>query len=393
MTAVEPSLVAVQLPPGPQWLRTVEQIWQRGDAVAPLPPGVPPSVLRETLAALRPAALIDATGTAPLPDAVPVAPGTGAVIVTSGSTGIPKGVVLPTSALQASVEASVRRLAVGADDRWLLCVPVHHVAGLRVVLSSRLAGAPAILHNGFDVERVAAEREATLVSLVPTMLRRLLDAGADLAHLRCVLLGGSAAGPQLLDDAAAAGVPVVTAYGMSETAGGCVYDGVPLDGVRVDIADGDRIRVAGPVLFSGYRLRDDLTAQAMDGEWLRTADVGRWDADGRLEILGRADDVINTGGEKVHAADIAGILEEHPLVAEAAVAGVPDAEWGERVVAYIVRRGSTAPTLAELRELVSTRRPAYMAPREVVLVNALPRLASGKLDRLRLTGPDIDPRW
>ena len=384
MTAAEPSLVAVQLPPGPAWLRTVEEIWQRGDAIAPLPVGLPPPVLRATLAALRPAALVDETGTAPLDQGVPVAAGTAAVVVTSGSTGTPKGVVLSTSALEASVTASLQRLRVGPGDRWLACVPLHHVAGLRVVLSARLTGEPLIVHSSFDVDRVAAERDATLVSLVPTMLRRLLDAGVDLSHLRCVLLGGAPAGPQLLDDAAAAGVPVVNAYGMSETAGGCVYDGQPLDGVQIDLAEGDRIRVAGPVLFSGYRLRDDLTAKALDGPWLQTADVGQWDADGRLRVLGRADDVINTGGEKVHAADIAGILEEHPAVAEAAVTGQPDAEWGERVVAYIVTRGHASPTLAELREFVSARRAAFMAPRELVVVEALPRLASGKVDRLRL---------
>ena len=383
ITAAQPSLVAVQLPPGPDWMRTVEDIWQQGDAVAPLPPGLPPPVLRETLDALRPAALIEAAGTTALEHAVPVAQGTGAVVVTSGSTSTPKGVVLSTSALEASVSASLRRLNVGRADRWLACVPLHHVAGLRVVLSAQLMGSPAILHNGFDVERVAAERDATLVSLVPTMLRRLLDAGADLSHLRCVLLGGAAPGPQLLDDAAAAGVSVVIAYGMSETVGGCVYDGVPLDGVRFALSDDGTIRLSGPVLFSGYRLRDDLTAQALEGGWLSTEDVGRIAADGRLEVLGRADDVIITGAEKVHAADIAALLEEHPLVVEAAVAGAPDPEWGQRVVAYVVA-DTAAPTLADLRVFVTAHRPAYMAPREVVVVDALPRLPSGKVDRLRL---------
>src|SRR5688500_2401262 len=187
-TAAGPSLVAVQLPSGPRWVQTVEDIWQRGDAVAPLPPGLPPSALRETLEALRPTALVDGAGTTVLEGAVPVAPGIATVVVTSGSTGEPKGVVLSSEALEASVTASLRRLGVQPDDRWLACVPLHHVAGLRVMLSGRVTGVPAILHDGFDVERVAAERTATMVSLVPTMLRRLLDSGADLAHLRCVLL-------------------------------------------------------------------------------------------------------------------------------------------------------------------------------------------------------------
>ena len=382
-SAAAPSLVAVRLPPGPQWVRTVTDVWDAGDAILPLPVQLPDRVLAETLAALRPAALITAQGTMPVDDPVPVAGGTAAVVVTSGSTGAPKGAVLSTAALQASVRASVQRLGVRDDDRWLACVPLHHVAGLRVILTGQQLGVPAIVHAGFSVDRVAAETSVTMVSLVPTMLRRLLDARVDLSHLRCVLLGGAPAGPQLLADAAAAGVPVVTAYGMTESSGGCVYDGVPLDGVAVDLDQDSAIRLSGPVLFSGYRLRDDLTAQALDGGWLHTADLGRLTADGRLEVLGRADDVIITGGEKVHAADLAALLEQHPGIAEAAVVGRPDAEWGERVVAYIVAR-DVAPDVAEVRAFVAARRPAHHAPREVVAVRALPRLPSGKVDRMAL---------
>ena len=222
-----------------------------------------------------------------------------------------------------------------------------------------------------------------MISVVPTMLRRLLDANVDLGHLRCVLLGGAAPGRQLLDDAAAAGLHVVTTYGMTETCGGCVYDGVPLDGVSVDLEEDQHVRIRGPVLFSGYRLDDTTTAEVLRDGWLSTSDLGRW-GDGRLEILGRADDVIITGGEKVPGEWLAGLLEQHPGVSEAAVAARPDDEWGQRVVAFIVAGAGGAPSLEELRTFVGQRAPAYAAPRELVVVADLPRLASGKVDRLAL---------
>jgi len=178
---------------------------------------------------------------------------------------------------------------------------------------------------------------------------------------------------------------VVTTYGMSETCGGCVYDGVPLDGVRVASGPDGRIRVAGPVLFSRYRLAPEPTAAALDDGWFVTSDLGGPGPDGRLVVRGRADDVINTGGEKVVAAEVEHELRRCAGVRDAVVVGVPDARWGERVTAVIVAADPAAPpSLAALRSGVRERLPRHAAPQAVLVVAELPMLASGKPDRQRL---------
>ncbi|NVI86773.1 AMP-binding protein, partial [Actinomadura sp. BRA 177] len=182
------------------------------------------------------------------------------------------------------------------------------------------------------------------------------------------------------------GARVFTTYGMSETCGGCVYDGTPLPGMRVALGDGGRIRLAGPSLFTGYRLRPELTAEVRDGDWFVTQDLGAME-DGRLRVRGRVDDVINTGGEKVVAGEVAAALSRHPAVRDVVVVGRPDPEWGERVTAVVVPAPSAAPELAELRAFVRETMPACAAPRELELVEAIPLLASGKPDRARLCAP------
>jgi O-succinylbenzoic acid--CoA ligase len=343
-----------------------------GPAVLPLPDGAEGERLRAAL----------------LPDE-PVEPGTALVVPTSGSTGDPKGVLLTAAALAASAAATERRL--GGPGRWLLGLPVTHVAGLQVVLRALRAGSPPVPAAG-DLADFAAGTGALgpgrrFTSLVPTQLRRLLAAGpATLDALRsytAVLLGGAAPPAGLATTARAAGVPVVVTYGMSETCGGCVYDGLPLDGVSVDLAEGDRIRIGGPVLATGYRLRPELTRQVFVGGRFVTGDVGRL-AGGRLTVLGRGDDMLVTGGEKVAPAAVADALAEHPAVAEAAVVGVADPEWGQRVVAVVVLRAGAGLTLAEARRHVAGRVSRAAAPRELRVVDALPLLASGKLDRRAL---------
>ncbi|GIH80495.1 O-succinylbenzoic acid--CoA ligase [Planobispora longispora] len=298
------------------------------------------------------------------------------VIATSGTTGTPKGVQLPAAALRASAAASLERLAARPGERWLCCLPPSHVSGLQVLVRSLLGGTEPIIHDGFSPEAVLAAG-ADHVSLVPTQLRRLLAVSADLSAFRTILLGGAAAPPDLLAAARAADARIVTTYGMSETCGGCVYDGRPLDGVDLKIGDDGRIRISGPVVFSGYRLRPDLTAAAREDGWFVTSDLGTFDG-GRLRVLGRADDVINTGGQKVVAAAVAEVVAGHPAVADAAVVGRPDPEWGERVVAVVV--SSAPPSLAELRAFVKERLPAYAAPAELVVVTEIPLLANGKPD-------------
>jgi O-succinylbenzoic acid--CoA ligase len=220
------------------------------------------------------------------------------------------------------------------------------------------------------------------VSLVPTQLRRLLDAGAPLAGFRRILLGGGAIPIGMLAEAAAAGARVVTTYGMTETCGGCVYDGVPLDAVQVASSADGRIRIRGPVLFSRYRLAPELTSAALAGGWFITSDLGGLAGDGRLVLRGRADDVINSGGEKVVAGEVEQILRGCPSVRDAVIVGTPDNEWGERVTAMIIAADAAQPpSLGELRTYVADRMPRYAAPRALVVVAELPMLASGKPDR------------
>ncbi len=222
------------------------------------------------------------------------------------------------------------------------------------------------------------------VSLVPTQLGRLLDAGAPVDRFHAILLGGAAIPAGLLDAAAAAGARVVTSYGMTETCGGCVYDGLPLDGVRV-ASVGGLIRIAGPVVFARYRLAAELTAASLDEGWFITSDLGEVAADGRVTLRGRADDVINSGGEKVVPADVEDALRGLDSISDAVVVGTPDPYWGERVTAIVVAEGGLgSPSLAEVRRELKDALPRYPLPRAMFGIDQIPLLASGKPNRLRL---------
>lgn len=374
-----PDLVALQLPFAAGFTEALDALWAAGDAALPLAPGLPGPELQRLLEELKPARLLTAEGARSLPGAEPVAGGTALVVPTSGTTGLAKGVVLTHDALAASAAATAARLGLEAGgDRWLCCVPPSHVAGLMVIIRSRLAGAVPVMQPRFDPEAIESDRQATLISVVPTMLRRLLAAGTDLTRFRWILLGGGAIPAELVAAAQAAGARIVTTYGMTETCGGCVYDGVPLAGVRVDLGLDGEILLSGPTLMSGYRLRPAETASALEGGWFHTADAGELDGAGRLRILGRRDDVIVTGGEKVSPVEVEGVLAEHPKVADVAVAGRPDPEWGQAVAAVVVPAAGDPPTLVELRAFVTSRLAAYKAPKYLVLVDELPRGPTGK---------------
>ena len=354
-----------------------------GPAIAPLDDGLPAARLAELIDALGPGSVQDAEGVTSARSGPHegVAEGTAVVIGTSGSTGVPKGAELSAAALRHSARASLARVGARPGDRWLCCLPVTHVAGLAVLVRSLVSGTEPVLAERADAETVMASGCAH-VSLVPTQLQRLLlQAGAPLAGFSSVLLGGAAAPAGLLDAARDASVPVVTTYGMTETCGGCVYDGVPLDGVRAEVRDDGRIWISGPVLFSGY-LRGP---RAPAGGWFRTGDLGALDAGGRLRVRGRADDVINTGGHKVVPGEVAAALQACPGVRDAAVVGQPDPEWGERVVAAVVPANPGDPPAVEmLRSHVRERLPRYAIPSRVVMVDAVPMLPSGKHDIVRL---------
>ncbi len=304
------------------------------------------------------------------------------VVETSGSTGTPKRVLLPRDAVLASVRASARRL--GASGRWLLALPPTYVAGLQVVCRSLVAGHDPVLldeHADFAAATAALGEVERFVSLVPTQLHRLLTTDAEaLRTFHTVLLGGGPVDPDLRARAAAAGVRVVATYGSAETAGGCVYDGYPLDGVAVAIGDEGRVRIGGPTLFAGYEGEPERTAEVLVDGWFRTSDAGRLDDDGRLHVLGRLDDMVVSGGVNVPAAAVAARLRRHPGVRAAEVLGVPDEEWGNRVVAFVV--GDLGAD--EARDWVGQEQPRSWAPRQLVRLDAIPMLANGKPDRLAL---------
>jgi O-succinylbenzoic acid--CoA ligase len=363
-----------------------------GPAILPLDPSLPPARVADLLQAFTPDVVETAEGAVRQHPPTDVRTRTGSaadlpaevavVIATSGSTGEPKGAQLSAAALVHSARASLHRLGASPGERWLCPLPTSHIAGLGVLVRSLVSGTTPVVTGRLDPAQPGLGAPGcAYASLVPTQLRRVLDAGADLAALRAILVGGAAVPASLLAAARVAGARVVTTYGMSETCGGCVYDGVPLDGVRVHTGAGGRIRIGGPVVFSGYRNRPDLTAAAMDGGWFVTSDVGRLDPGGHLVVHGRADEMINTGGEKVAPAEVAAILEGCPGVREAAVFGEPDPEWGERVTAAVVPTDPAAPPgLADLRAAVRRRMPAHAAPTAVILVTAIPLLPSGKPD-------------
>ncbi|VXC34388.1 AMP-binding protein [Aeromicrobium sp. 9AM] len=309
------------------------------------------------------------------------------VIRTSGSTGEPKDVVLSHAAVLASAHASLARL--GGPGGWLQAMPVTGVGGLQVLVRSAVAGlepAYADEHASLAAAIAAVPGERRYASLVPTQAHRLVESGevGVLADLDAVLIGGAAVPSDLLDALRSAGVRVVRTYGMSETCGGCVYDGVPLDGVQMRIDESGQVQLAGPMLFDGYA-DAEATARVLHDGWFATADLGEIDDEGRLRVTGRIDDVVISGGVNVPLPAVTAALRTYEGVRDAVAIGVPDEEWGSRVVAFLVPDDAVCLDglrLDELRDGVEEAGlPRAWAPREVVLVDALPLLPGGKVDR------------
>ncbi|MFC0448723.1 o-succinylbenzoate--CoA ligase [Rhodococcus jostii] len=353
------------------------------------------AVLDGTAPAALPVPAADERETRRLTDALrpgdPIDDGVALVVATSGTTGVPKGAMLTAAALRASGDATHARL--GGPGSWLLTLPAHHIAGMQVLLRSVLAGTEPVVVDvtgGFDpgalpaaVASMSGSRHYT--SLVPTQLVKALDhpdAMAALAALDAVLLGGAATPAPVLRRAVDAGITVVRTYGMSETCGGCVYDGLPLDGARVRLDGDGRVRLGGPMLATGYRGLPDHPAFAEPG-WFRTDDAGAL-TDGVLSITGRLDEAISTGGLTVVPQVVEAALVAHPAVRECAVIGLPDERLGRRVTAVVVTEPGTAPTLDELRLFVERTLDPTAAPRELHLVDTLPLRGPGKVDRRAL---------
>ena len=326
-----------------------------------------------------------ARGAAPLPlpadaeDPHLEAPaGTALVVRTSGTSGRPRHVALPEGALAAAVDASLRRLDCVAGERWALALPIHHVAGILVLLRATALGTTAVpvgrpgepdALGGLDVEHIA---------VVPTQLVRALRSGVDLTRFRTVLVGGGPLDPATRELAAVRGVRIVESYGATESCGGCVYDGIPLDGVAVRLDKDGEIWISGAMLASEYL--DDASAtngRFVDG-WFRTGDAGRLDA-GVLRVMGRRDDVAVSGGVNVPLAAVGAALRSAHGVMDAVAVAVQDPEWGAIVRAVVVAGDGREPRLAELRDHVASRLPRTHAPRELLRVTAIDRDPLGKL--------------
>lgn len=371
--------------------------------VLPVPPGRDVVAILPTLRrmldgegpALLPVPAADERETRRLTDALrpgePIDDGIGLVMATSGTTGTPKGAQLTAAALRASGDATHERI--GGTGSWLLALPAHHIAGMQVLLRSLLSGTDPVVvdvANGFDPAALPAAVAAMdgprrYSSMVPTQLIKTLEhpeATRAAARLDAILLGGAATPAPVLRRAREAGITVVRTYGMSETCGGCVYDGVPLTGVDVRVDAESRVWLGGATLASGYRGLPDHPGFATPG-WFRTDDAGILD-DGVLRILGRLDEALSTGGLTVVPQVVEAVLIEHPSVREVAVIGLPDARLGQRVAAVVVAAPGCSPALDELRDHVAATLDRTAAPRELHVVDALPLRGPGKVDRRAL---------
>ncbi len=421
----EGSRVAARLQRTPESVAFVHAVVGMGAVLVPIHLRLTDSETRELLARVGVDALTPISSPPPLPlwergEEGREGGDEGEVLIfTSGTTGVPKAARLSAGNFFWSAVASAFRLGVQPGDRWLLTLPLYHVGGLSILFRSALYGTAVVLSEedgSFDPQRLwetLHRQRVTLVSLVPTQLHRLLDAVDDLppAHLRLILLGGAAAPPDLLQRALERGFPVATTYGLTEATSqvatalpdqvrrkpGTV--GRPLLYTQVRVVDEDgrdcpagtigEVLVRGRTVFQGYDGDPGATARALRDGWLHTGDLGYLDVDGDLWVVNRRSDLIVTGGENVYPAEVERVLRAHPAVAEAAVVGVPDAEWGQRVAAAVVLRAEVSIT--DLETHCRRHLAGYKTPRLWRFVEDLPRTASGKIQRPALTALFTQP--
>lgn len=364
-------LIALDMPASKTFVDLVQRAWSNGDAVLPIDQRLPLAAKKMLLDTMAPSEIIDASfAVSSLPNGRPMQDGDALVIASSGSTGAPKGIIHTHSSILAGAQASATRLQLSSSDHWLVCIPVSHVGGFSVISRALHTGAALTLLPAFDVAAVeqALRNGVTHTSLVATLLSRI-----DTSLFRTILLGGSSAPDNLPSN-------VVTTYGMTETGGGVVYNGQPLDNVEIRIVDGE-IYLRCPMLMRAYR--DDQTISIEDG-WYPTGDMGELDVSGKLSVHGRQSDMIITGGENVWPSTVERSLLSHPKIAQVVVRGMPDTTWGQRIVAYVVLDGSAqtseAKLLSDLREHVKQSLPAFCAPQQIVVLAEIPRTSLGKVD-------------
>lgn len=367
-----PDLIALDLPPGDEFMAALDEVWAGGHAALPIDQRLPGPSRDRLFSMLRPTHLWSAGERRRLEGGEGVEGGDALVVRTSGTSGDPRGVVLTMAAVRDAAMLTSNALDASIDgDRWLLCLPVAHVGGLSVVTRSIITGVPITTLPGFDRAAVetAAVRGATLVSLVPAALD-----GLDATLFRTILLGGSAMPADRPSN-------TVATYGLTETGGGVVYDGRALPGVEVRIIDGE-IQLRTPTGLRCYRFGGD--PRTADG-WLPTGDLGELSDDGVLRVLGRRDELIVTGGYNVFPTEVEAALRSHRKIADVAVVGRPDERWGTAVTAVVVPRDrSDPPDLDTVRGWVKAQLPNYAAPTSLELVDELPKTPLGKVLRRKL---------
>jgi len=399
------ALIAVTVPPGMGGVLKLASVIGpaldgTGPAIAPMADS-PEFIVRQTLEALR-----------PNDPEFPLESNDIAIVsATSGSTGTPKGVLLSKQALEASATAFGNRF--GTNNRWVVSMPAHRIAGIMVLVRSwfhnspfeidpSVGGARTFESAAFAATTMRAVREsaadgrALMVSLVPTQIARLLESGSvgiEALQSYDLVLSGAAATPQpMLNRMRELGIKVSVSYGMTETCGGCVFDGRPLDGVKVSLGTKDdvepgRVTISGPVTASGYRLRPDLDAVSFISGQVQTHDAGKLDSSGLLHILGRLDDVVTVGGVNVALSAVESLIRNHPAIEDVAVIDLQDELWGSIPIAYVVTRYHITDTSNLISEIQSTIRDQISraaVPRTVQFVASLPMLDSGKIDRISL---------
>ena len=371
-------LVALDLASSAAIAENVRHEWDAANAVLVVDQRLPDTARRELIRGLGVHSVVDATGRTLIDRAAePMNDGDAVVIATSGTSGSPKGVIHTHAGLRSASLASSAALRTGAEAHWLACLPLAHIGGFGVLTRAWHTGAQLTIHDGFDPDAVTTS-DATHVSLVATAMARI-----DTTMFRHILLGGARPPATVADN-------VTVTYGLTESCGGVVYNRRPIPGVSVDIAPDGEVLLRGPMIMSRYRNPGLKSPVDSDG-WLHTNDIGRFD-DGLLHVDGRRGDMIITGGENVWPDSVERVLSRHPLIAECAVAGVDDPEWGQRVVAWVVKHGDVIPVLEDLRDFVTESLPRFCAPRQLVVVDSLPRTSLGKVLRRALVDDLTSPQ-
>lgn len=347
----------------------IRRIWEDQDGFIPIDQRLPSPAKAALLKALAPSAVVDSRGNRKLLDnSMLLGDDECLAMATSGTTGDPKIIVYTHDQVKASAQATSKFIGVTEADKWLCCLPVAHIGGLSVILRSLVLGNPVEVQSKFDPAEVMAstKRGVTLTSLVSTALARI-----DPSLFRRIILGGSKPPPDIPSN-------TLVTYGLTETGSGVVYNGTPLAGLEIKIGKSGEILLRGPMIATRYRSGAPITDA---DNWFHTRDGGRFE-DGRLEVFGRLDEVINSGGEKIFPATLESLLSQHPKIAEVAIIAVPDPVWGEAVTAAIVPLDDQQrPSLSELREFTKEKLPSYYAPIRIHFVKQMPKTALGKIQK------------